>query len=236
MCRVGLIPCGRFDKFVVVTEATVERIKNEGIKFKPKRDPLIPKLVMTRGAANLRGVSPQRMSTLYLEGQAAGAKAGPNTLFQPKTIKKLDKGLPEKIGAPVRDEEIPDLVTVAEAADMLGVRRIDVVDLYHGGWLPGVEVETGDDNNTTRLLFRRQAVEEARDVKPEPAIDRKIPKLVAVGGAGKLIGGTADTARNRYLAGHLPGRAVIGGGGPAYVAFREDTAKQHGKTWTPKAG
>ncbi len=64
---------------------------------------------------------------------------------------------------PPRDRHIPDLVTLDEAADILGVVRQYAHRLAHSGQLLGATVGKGKT-----WVFRRVVVERLRDQRDQP--------------------------------------------------------------------
>jgi hypothetical protein len=177
----------------------------------PKLDPEIPPLINTVKLATLAGTSRSQVSMLWLSGLIPGAAVeGGEVAFQPKVAKALAKNpSPAK---PVRDTEIPDLLTTSAIAAKWGVTRQNVDALYRKGSIPGRKVGGTPLFRAKIVSQRRQLPADVAKLLDDDGNDKLIPDLVIPQEAADILGLALQTVKLRYNAGQLPGAPYVAEG------------------------
>jgi hypothetical protein len=162
--RAGQLPGISLGRYTLFRRELVEQGGGTGRPSDPMRDPKIPDLVTREGAAEILGMNPREVLTWYRFGRIPGAQydlgAGQRSVlvFRESTIRRLEKAT-ITASTPARDRGIPDLVTGAEAGEILGVNVTKVLRMHRAGELPGRDV-TGKDGDSQRVVYRRSVVEQ----------------------------------------------------------------------------
>lgn len=162
--RRGNLPGISLGRYTLFRRQLIEAGGGPARRDDPLRDPKIPDLVTSEGAAEILGMNLREVLKWFHFGRIPGAQydlgegEGRSVLvFRESTIRQLERA---KITAstPARDRHIPDLVTGAEAGEILGVPVYKVARMHKAGELPGGPV-IGKDGDTNRTVFRREVVE-----------------------------------------------------------------------------
>jgi hypothetical protein len=243
---MGLIPGRQIaEKTTVFRKGpTLKLLQDSSQLNNAVRDEEIPDLVNSEVAAGLRGISRQRLDKLRQEGRIPARVVSPRlVLYRRSVAEGIVTETP--VDGPVTDLEIPELVDRVMAAEMLSVVVGTLGDYYRGGLIPGAKYDSGESVRKREAVVFRRAVIEALVKEIEelpkgaesplarrPVDDPKIPELLTSGQAGELLGGNRETARNRYMHGHLPGKEIEGGPGePKRLVFRREAVEAHRDVW-----
>ncbi|AIG81340.1 Hypothetical protein AJAP_42865 (plasmid) [Amycolatopsis japonica] len=128
----------------------------------PVEDPKLAGLLTREEAAAVLGINPQEVITWYRYGRVPGTTATTTAtaqrkllVFREATLLNLDES---KLLEPARDAVLPDLVSGAEAAEILGISAKALADWNEAGKLPG-RLVTDKDEERRRMVYRREVVE-----------------------------------------------------------------------------